>query len=483
MWTDRNPFLQGPFEPLVNETVVRDLQVEGEIPRELNGALYRTGSNQHFRPANPDRFHWFDGDGMVHAFRLHDGRASYCNRLVETDGLKLERAAGRSLDNGIYGRAGAPQPPLPEGAPMIKTVAGINVVAMAGRVLTMHEADSFYWELDPCTLETRGKFDFGGQFDSMITAHPHLDPHANEMLFYALDNERNTLECFACDPGDGRVLSRHRTDMPFAPFVHDFIFTEHYYVFVFGPIRWRPYAKDRIPTGRSSLSLDAERCGKVLVMNRATGASRWFDAEPHTAGHYLNAYEAGSKIIVDASVTRTLRRDATIDVEDFFPFPLVDEPTPFSGPELHRITIDSSSGKVAFDRIGEFDAEFVRPNETVMGRAHRYGYMAGTHAPGPQTRGFNCIVKHDFTSGRSSFQHLSAGHDMTPGEPIFVPRAGACAEDDGWIMAVWWDPRRNVSEMVILAAQDLDGEPVARIKLDHRVPLGFHGNWIADAQP
>ena len=69
---------------------------------------------------------------------------------------------------------------------------------------------------------------------------------------------------------------------------------------------------------------------------------------------------------------------------------------------------------------------------------------------------------------------------MIPGEPIFVPKPGAVAEDEGWIMAVWWNPIRNTSEMVIHEAADLDGEPVARIKLDHRVPLGFHGNWIAD---
>jgi carotenoid cleavage dioxygenase-like enzyme len=30
-------------------------------------------------------------------------------------------------------------------------------------------------------------------------------------------------------------------------------------------------------------------------------------------------------------------------------------------------------------------------------------------------------------------------------------------------------------------AQDFAGEPVARIHLPVRVPLGFHGSWIADS--
>lgn len=480
MWSTQNPFLQGPYEPLLNEYVVSDLHVVGTIPPELTGALYRTGSNQHFRPNDVDHFHWFDGDGMVHAFRLKDGRASYCNRLVETDGLKVERAAGCSLYNGISGHSDLPQHPLPEGAPLIKSVAGINVISLAGRVLTMHEVDSFYWDLDPHTLETRGKFDFGGTFETMLTAHPHTDHHAGEMLFYAHDNEAQTLDCFATDM-QGRVLSRQHVALPIKPWIHDFIFTEHYYVFVFGPIRIQPFAPHLVPMGKSALSFDNEATTRVLLVHRQTGESRWLESDLYlTLGHFLNAHEAADKIIIDASATRTVQPGFTGRVEDFYPFPLIDAPSPFSGPELHRIVVDLSSGKVTTTRIGDFNAEFVRPNEAVMGKPQRYGYMAGIHAPGPQTRGFNSIIKHDYQTGVSSFQHLSKGYDMIPGEPIFVAKPGAVAEDEGWIMVVWWDPMRNASEMVIHDAQDFEGEPTARVKLDHHVPLGFHGNWIAD---
>lgn len=479
MWSERNPFLQGPYTPLRNEYIVKELHVEGTIPVELNGALYRTGSNQYFRPANPDKFHWFDGDGMVHAFRLKDGRASYTNRWVETDGLKIERAAGRALYNGIFGHADAPQQPLPEGAPQIKSVAGINVISLAGRVMTMHEIDSFYWEIDRHTLETIGKFDFDGNFSSMITAHSHVDPRTGETLFYAIENDPNFVECFSVNTA-GKVTSRHRTALPFAPFVHDFIFSENYYILMFGPIRTRPHAPERVPLGLSATSLDDQSPGRVLIMNRLTGACQWLETEPFTVGHYMNAYEDGNKIIVDASVTPTLFRSPDINVSDFFPFPLVESPSPFGLPELRRITIDLAESSVSYQRIGDFAAEFVRVNETVMGQPHRYGYMAGVHAPGPETRGFNCIIKHDYHTNRSSFQHLQNGYDLVVGEPVFVPRQGATAEDDGWVMAVWWDPRRHASEMVILDANALDGQAVARIQLDHHVPLGFHGNWIAD---
>ena len=41
-------------------------------------------------------------------------------------------------------------------------------------------------------------------------------------------------------------------------------------------------------------------------------------------------------------------------------------------------------------------------------------------------------------------------------------------------------PAPNASNLVILAAQDFTAEPVARVHLPARIPLGFHGSWLAD---
>jgi carotenoid cleavage dioxygenase-like enzyme len=39
---------------------------------------------------------------------------------------------------------------------------------------------------------------------------------------------------------------------------------------------------------------------------------------------------------------------------------------------------------------------------------------------------------------------------------------------------------RGATDLVVLAAQDFTGDPVARVHLPVWVPLGFHGSWIAD---
>ena len=58
-----NPFLQFPFGPIQMECNAQDLVVEGEIPPELNGSLYRNGPNQRYAPRGD--YHLFAGDGMV----------------------------------------------------------------------------------------------------------------------------------------------------------------------------------------------------------------------------------------------------------------------------------------------------------------------------------------------------------------------------------------------------------------------------------
>ncbi|MBV8701061.1 MAG: carotenoid oxygenase family protein, partial [Bradyrhizobium sp.] len=67
--------------PIPFEADAPHLQISGELPRELNGTLYRNGPNPQF--SSPGA-HWFVGDGMLHAFHLESGRASYRNRWVRT---------------------------------------------------------------------------------------------------------------------------------------------------------------------------------------------------------------------------------------------------------------------------------------------------------------------------------------------------------------------------------------------------------------
>ena len=121
------PYLNGYFAPLLAECDARDLPVSGEVPRELSGTLYRNGPNPRFAPRGP--YHWFSGDGMLHAFQLENGRASYRNRWVRTPKWELESAEGE----GLSGAFGNPRFSDPRIVALGSTSANTNVVWHAGR--------------------------------------------------------------------------------------------------------------------------------------------------------------------------------------------------------------------------------------------------------------------------------------------------------------------------------------------------------------
>ena len=60
-----------------------------------------------------------------------------------------------------------------------------------------------------------------------------------------------------------------------------------------------------------------------------------------------------------------------------------------------------------------------------------------------------------------------------------MPRNTAKAEDDGWLMGYVVDVENDTTDLVILNAADFAGAPQAVVHIPHRIPPGFHGNWVA----
>ncbi|WP_406445263.1 carotenoid oxygenase family protein [Streptomyces sp. NBC_00631] len=112
-------FHNGPYAPWRQEGAAFDLEVEGELPTELSGALFQTSANPYYRPIEPDRHFWFEGDGMVYGTYLRDGRAHLRNKRVATAGLKLEMQEGRAVFGGFANGRSNPAAMRP-GLPMVR---------------------------------------------------------------------------------------------------------------------------------------------------------------------------------------------------------------------------------------------------------------------------------------------------------------------------------------------------------------------------
>jgi carotenoid cleavage dioxygenase len=133
-------------------------------------------------------------------------------------------------------------------------------------------------------------------------------------------------------------------------------------------------------------------------------------------------------------------------------------------------TIDLGTGKVSERQLDERPIEFPRIDDRLAGLPARYAVSVGE----------NALVRYDLNTG-SAVEHRF-GTEQSPGRPgeaVFVPSTtGQADEGNGWYLGYVYDQARDGSDLVIIDASDFAGAPVARIKLPHRVPFGFHGNWI-----
>ena len=69
------------------------------------------------------------------------------------------------------------------------------------------------------------------------------------------------------------------------------------------------------------------------------------------------------------------------------------------------------------------------------------------------------------------------GYAPAVGEGATIhPCTPDAAEDDGVLMGYVYDRGTDCSALAILDAHTLDD--VASIHLPHRMPAGFHGNWV-----
>jgi carotenoid cleavage dioxygenase-like enzyme len=454
-----NPYLAGNFAP-VRSGDDFDLEVAGEIPAGLSGALFRIGPNPQFEPRDPNH-HWFAGDGMVHGFHLADGKASYRNRYVRTPKWQVEHEAGRSLFGGFN-----PLLSDPSVAGKDSGVANTNIVWHAGRLMALEEGHAPF-RMDPKTLESRGYVE---AYRGRVTAHPKLDPATGEMVWFAYGVGEAPLSAgmsYGVTAADGQVVRREDFQAPYSSMVHDFMVTETHVLFPVLPLTG---SLERAMSGRPPYAWEPEKGSFVGVMRRDADVSsiRWFNTEACYVFHPLNAWEADGKLFADV-----MRYD-TAPL-----FPNADgSPGKKAAARLVRWTFDllGASDAIKEEPLDDLDGEFPRVDPRVETRKHRHGWYAADPG-GARTIRQSAIAHLDFQTGQREVFALDGG-DQTS-EPVFVPRAADAAEGDGWVTAVVWRAGEDRSDLLIFEARDIAKGPVAVAKVPRRVPFGFHGNWAS----
>ncbi|MBI2421479.1 MAG: carotenoid oxygenase family protein [Candidatus Hydrogenedentes bacterium] len=455
-----NGYLTGPFSPVHREITAENLVVEGEIPADVAGSFVRNSPNPKFAPQG--RYHWFDGDGMLHGVHIAGGKATYRNRFVRTAGLMEETEAGHALHTGILERPDYRKP----GGPF-KNTGNTDLHFHAGKFLALWWLCGDAHQVRLPDLETLGAFNFGGALARGISAHPKTDPRTGELIFFDYAMQPPFMYYGVAD-ACGEIVHQTPIEMPGPRLQHDIAITEHYTLLFDMPMYWDP---ELLRQGKTKVVFNRDLPGRIgVIPRRGNGDTiRWFEAAPFYMYHTINAYEEGDEIVlvgcridnpIPESRENPLRRARLTFLE--------------LHPLLHRWRINLVTGTVKEESLDDVASEFPRTNDRLLGAAQRYSYNPRI-AREPQLL-FDGLIKYDTTTGAS--WTCDYGPRRWGGEAVFVPRAGATEEDAGYCMNFVYNGDDDSSELWILDAQDLPSGPLAKIGIPQRVPIGYHTCWV-----
>jgi len=449
--------------------------IEGRLPEEIDGTLYRNGPGL-FDRNDYWKKHLLDGDGMLQAYRINNGKVHYRNKFVRTEKFQNEQAAGKYL----YPTWStlAPGLTLKNIGGKIKSQAGVTVVVRNNRIFAFDDVGLPY-EVDASSLDTLGEIQLGGK-DTLpsYNAHTIIDSKTNDWILFGQEYGKDTRIHTAIHGQDGKVKKHFVYKSPRYTFIHDFFATDRYVIFLLHALKFSPF---KMLLGLRSLidsySWEPEIGNLVVVLEKENGnVVAELDAPPAFMWHSLNAYEQGDEIIADF---------VGYDIPDHFIgpqalFKTIMQQKPGvneSNGKLRRYVINQNKRTLKEEIFDEGSHEFPIINERISCQKHRIGYYCKSSEGGVLYDGL-CSV--DMSTGNS--EHFSFGQNFLVGETVFVSKPGHdyCLDEvkePGWLLTQVLDGKSEKSFLAVFASDAISDGPVAKIHLQHHVPISFHGCW------
>ncbi|KAK9808604.1 hypothetical protein WJX72_000386 [[Myrmecia] bisecta] len=381
----------------------------------------------------------------------------------------------------------------------VKGIANTGVLRWGGKLLALYERDLPY-ELDE-QLRTLGQTDLGGSIKSACRqwgAHYRVEtradgaqrligfnatetPQGNRVNFWEYD------ETFKCLHSTPYLLENGQFG-----FVHDLVVTPNYYIVLEAPIDMN-FKKllFRYSRGKACLAeclqYSAHKPVKIhLVPRPGTGPSigqKVVTTQPFFSFQHVNAFEIeeGRRLVIDTVGSQGIDFSANLESGmDCWS-------TPEGKGIVRRLIVTISSGEVSQEPVLPYRAcELPVINPTYTGRPYRHAYLVGSRVTGFESwsplQGLVKLTRPDSLFGDQAAQEevWLPGLESYAQEPIFVPRPGSTAEDDGWILTVVYNAATHQSQLVILDARHVSDGPVASLNLLHHIPFGIHGSFTED---
>jgi carotenoid cleavage dioxygenase-like enzyme len=443
-------------------------QVEGKIPDWLRGEVIRT-CPAIFETRNWRAEHWFDGLGMIYAFRIGEATIDFRSRLLDSETARDAWSGQSNL--GTYG--------TPTARPLLKRIfqpiprtsdnTNVNIVKLGPELVAMTEGDRQN-VIDEGTLASvrpvsYSKDAIGG---AIMTAHPHFDFDRGKVVNVATGfSTAGLMSIYEHAPGTRQreVVGSWRASR--VPYVHTFGLTPKHAILVAHPFSVTPLKMLWSSRGYiDHFDWQPQEGTRLVVIDRANGAVREHVTDAFFMFHTVNAFEQGGTTVVDllaypnADIVTSLRTDRMV------------ARLPELRPSLMRVVMRAGIDRATVKKLSDTGFEFPSTNyKLVNGRPYRFAYGASDgHQGGAYT---SAIVKVDLETGESSSFSDDA---LIFGEPLFVSRPGGDGEDDGVLLTVGSAQNAESSMLAVIDARTMD--LVASATVQSSIPLGFHGSFV-----
>ncbi|RID50280.1 hypothetical protein BRARA_H01021 [Brassica rapa] len=485
---DPKHVLSGNFAPVLDELPPTECEIiHGSLPPSLDGAYIRNGPNPQFLPRGP--YHLFDGDGMLHAIRIRNGKATLCSRFVKTYKYNVEKQAGAQVIPNVFSGFNGVTASVARGAlTALRVLAGqynpVNGIGLANtslaffcnRLFALGESDLPYAVrlTDTGDIETIGRFDFDGKLEMSMTAHPKTDPQTGETFAFRYSPVPPFLTFFRFDSTGKKQRDVPVYSLTSPSFVHDFAITKRHTIFAEIQIVMRMNIMDLVLEGGSPVGADNRKTPRLGVIPRYAGDDsemKWFEVPGFNIIHAINAWDEndGNTVVLIApnvmSIEHTLER---MDLVHSL---------------VEKVKIDLVTGIVTRHPISARNLDFAVINPAFLGRRSRYVYAA-IGDPMPKISG---VVKLDVSKGDRgdcTVARRMYGPGCYGGEPFFVARDPGdqeAEEDDGYVVTYVHDEVAGESKFLVMDAKSPELEIVAAVRLPRRVPYGFHGLFVKES--
>jgi carotenoid cleavage dioxygenase len=204
----------------------------------------------------------------------------------------------------------------------------------------------------------------------------------------------------------------------------------------------------------------------LLPRNGKNADIIWCQVDPNYVFHPANAFEStDGRVIVDVVAHDSMFARSTLGPDSI-------------RSRFERWTIDSATQSVSRHVVHDHNQEFPRIDERQTGQDYQFAYAVALPSQDhvELTIAATQIYKHDVKNETTQVHDF--GPNRHPGEFVFVPRNDSSAEDDGWLIGLVVDMSNESTALEILNADDFTGEAQAVVNIEHRIPPGFHGNWV-----